>query len=210
MRGEGSAFRARGRRRHTQETMHRAHVAAHWGGVGLLLASLLGASPAVAGWIDEGKVGILAHDVGIFGDNVESGFDVDGELIFKPPRFLKIIGSPRQDVGISINTDNKTSFLYLDILNWRPTLSRNLLRPDDAIYVTGFLGGAVHDGNLNHDTSDKKALGSRVLYHLGAGIGYQINPVNSIEAYFVHLSNAGASSHNGGINDIGIRVGFKF
>lgn len=68
----------------------------------------------------------------------------------------------------------------------------------------------MHDGNLNHETDSKKALGSRALYHLGVNFGYQINPVNSIEVHFVHLSNAGASSHNAGINDIGIRTGFKF
>lgn len=107
------------------------HVSVRWGAAGLLVTSVLLTSPAVAGWIDEGKVGILAHDVGIFGDNIESGADIDGELVFKSPDFLKIIGSPRQDVGISINTDNKTSLLYLDILNWQPTLCRNLLRPDD-------------------------------------------------------------------------------
>jgi len=190
--------------------MKRLDVFARPTAVGFLVASLFVTSPAVAGWIDEGKVGVLAHDVGIFGDNVEGGADVDGELIFKSPGFLKLIGSPRQDVGVSVNTDNKTSFLYLDILNWNWTLSRNLLHPDDGAYVGAFLGGAVHDGNLNHETDGKKALGTRALYHLGVNVGYQINPVNSVELYLVHLSNAGASSHNAGINDIGIRVGFKF
>ncbi|HUH83627.1 MAG TPA: acyloxyacyl hydrolase [Stellaceae bacterium] len=190
--------------------MKRPHVSARSTAVGFLAASVFATSPASAGWIDEGKVGILAHDVGIFGDNVESGADVDGELIFKSPSFLKMIGSPRQDVGVSVNTDNKTSFLYLDILNWEWAPVHNLLHPGDGAYVDAFLGGAVHDGNLNHEDNGKKALGTRALYHLGASLGYQINPVNSVEVYFVHLSNAGASSHNGGINDIGIRVGFKF
>lgn len=152
----------------------------------------------------------MAHDVGIFGDHIEDGADINGELIFKSPDFLKILGSPRQDVGISINTDNKTSFIYLDILNWDPVLFRDVLRADDGIYAGGFLGGAVHDGNLDHESDGKKALGTRALYHLGVNLGYQINSVNSIEIYFAHLSNAGASSHNAGINDIGLRTGFKF
>lgn len=190
--------------------MKQLHVSARVAAFGFLAACILITSPAVAGWLDEAKVGVLAHDVGIFGHHVEGGADINGELIFKSPDFLKIIGSPRQDVGVSINTDNKTSFLYLDILNWQPMLSRDLLCPGDGIYVGAFLGGAVHDGNLNHEFDSKKALGTRALYHLGVDLGYQINPVNSVEVYFAHLSNANASSHNPGINDIGIRMGFKF
>jgi lipid A 3-O-deacylase len=177
---------------------------------GLLGAWVLAASPAAAGWIDEVKVGVLAHDVGILGHAVEPGADINGEVNFKPPAFLKFLGSPHQDIGIAVNTAGATSFLYADLFHWQPTLWRELLRSGDSLWVGAQLGGAVHDGNLNTSTDNRKALGTRALYHLGAEIGYQINPARSISVYFTHLSNANASSHNPGINDIGARVGFKF
>jgi lipid A 3-O-deacylase len=190
--------------------MNRGQVIARWAASALLAAGAVAASPAAADWLDEAKVGVLAHDVGILGDSVEGGADIDGELNFKPPDFLQVIGSPHQDVGIAVNTGNRTSFVYVDILHWQPTLWRELLSADDSIWVGGQLGGAVHDGDLDHKGDHKKALGTRALYHLGAELGYQIDPVYSVSGYFVHLSNAGASSHNAGINDFGVRVGFKF
>ena len=190
--------------------MKRPYAFVQMAASGFLVASVFASSPAAAGWVDEAKFGVLAHDVGILGDHVERGVDINGELDFKPPDFLKFLGSPHQDVGIAVNTAGDTSFLYVDILHWQPTLWRQVFRSNDSIWVGAQLGGAVHDGNLNHEGDDKKALGTRALYHLGAELGYQINPVYSVSIYFVHLSNADASSHNPGINDIGVRTGFKF
>lgn len=45
---------------------------------------------------------------------------------------------------------------------------------------------------------------------LAVEAGYRITPVYSVEAYFSHLSNADASSHNPGLNNVGMRAGFKF
>ena len=99
---------------------------------------------------------------------------------------------------------------HITDLAWTPTLWQNLLQPDDGIYAGGFLGGAVHDGNLSQAAHNKKALGTRALYHIGLEAGYQITPTYSVEGYFAHLSNANASRRNAGLNDIGIRAGFKF
>lgn len=175
-----------------------------------LLWSVLPLSSAHAGFLDEAKLGVLDHDVGLLGHHVEAGADINGELDFKPLPFLRFLGSPHQDVGIGINTNGDTSFLYVDILHWQPTLWRQVLRSNDSIWVGAQLGGAVHDGNLNHEADDKKSLGTRALYHLGAELGYQFNTARSVSIYFVHLSNANVSQHNPGINDIGLRVGFKF
>jgi hypothetical protein len=72
-------------------------------------------------------------------------------------------------------------------------------------------GGAVHDGRLvGNDTNGNKNVGTRALFHLGVEAGYHITPVYSLEAYFSHLSNADASSHNPGLNNVGLRAGFKF
>jgi lipid A 3-O-deacylase len=175
----------------------------------LAAAALLASGSARAGIIDEVKGGVLAHDVGIFGSGVEGGADVVGEVLFTSPDFMKIIGAPRPTVGGSVNTAGHTDYLYFD-MTWTATVWRPMLRAGDGVYVGGFLGGAVHDGNLNVQEDDNKALGTRALYHLGVEVGYQIDPRYSVESYFSHLSNAGASSHNPGLNNIGIRFGFKF
>jgi lipid A 3-O-deacylase len=173
----------------------------------MIFWSVLPLAPAYAGFLDEAKIGVLDHDIGILGHHVESGVDINGELDFKPPGFLEFLGSPHQHIGIAINTAGDTSYLYVAI---QPTRWRGLLRSRDSLWVGAQLGGAIHNGNLNHEDDDKKALGTRALYHLGAEVGYQINSVRSVSIYFVHLSNANASSHNPGINDLGLRVGFKF
>lgn len=179
-----------------------------------LLALAVTASPAAAdgGLIDEVKLGVLAHDVGFLGDAVEGGADLMGEVLFKSPEIFGIIGAPRPTLGASVNTAGKTDYLYFDF-TWNYTFFHDVINAQDGFYVGGFLGGALHDGHLNSrpsgDTTDK-LLGTRALYHLGLELGYQINPVNSVEIYFDHLSNADASSHNAGLNNVGLRTGFKF
>ena len=160
--------------------------------------------------MDEAKFGILAHDVGIAGHGVEGGADFVGELLFRGPDFYRYIGSPRLAFGGSVNSSGHTDYLYFDLFAWQVTVWQPHLRPDDGLFVGLFLGGAVHDGELNRQVDGNKALGTRGLYHLGLLAGYQINPVNSIEIYYDHLSNAGASSHNAGLNNLGVRTGFKF
>jgi lipid A 3-O-deacylase len=186
-------------------------VARHFG-LALLLTIATTSAPVLAqsqGILDEAKVGVLDHDVGIFGSKIEHGAQVNGEVLFTSPDILKVIGSPRPTVGAAWNTTKKTSYAYFD-MTWTPMLWQNLLQSGDGIYAGGFFGGAIHDGNLSRTAHSKKALGTRVLYHLGLEAGYQITPTYSIEGYFAHLSNANASSRNGGLNDVGIRAGFNF
>lgn len=174
-----------------------------------MLASTLGASGAEAGVIDEVKAGVLAHDVGIFGDSVESGADIMGEMLFTSPRFLDEIGAPRPAVGVSVNTAGKTDYLYLD-LAWTATVWHQAPQSAEGIYLGGALGGAVHDGRLNDYVDHDKALGTRGLFHLAAEIGYRVDPSHSVELYLDHLSNADISTHNPGLNNVGLRAGFKF
>jgi lipid A 3-O-deacylase len=171
----------------------------------------LAGGAARAGIVDEVKGGVLAHDIGFLGHHVEGGADIVGEVLFKSPDFLSIIGSPRPTIGGSVNTDGRTDYGYFD-MTWTGTVWRPGLRDGDGVYVGGFLGGAVHDGKITgpSEQDGNKNLGTRALYHLGLMVGYHINPVYSVEIYFSHLSNADASSHNPGLNNLGLRAGFKF
>ena len=176
----------------------------------VVLFSLISSATLAGGIVDEVKAGVLAHDIGFLGDRIEGGADIVGEVLFKSPDFLGVIGAPRPTLGGSVNTSGKTDYIYFD-MTWTATVWEPALQQGAGIYVGGFLGGAVHDGRLvGNDTNGNKNLGTRALFHLGVEAGYHITPVYSVEAYFSHLSNAYTSSHNPGLNNVGLRAGFKF
>ncbi len=179
-----------------------------------LALCLVPASAPVPAWaqssvVDEVKVGALAHDVGFLGDSLESGADIVGAVLFKSPEFLSAIGSPRPVLGLSLNTAGDTSYAYAD-LSWTARLWRSAAEPAEGPYVMGSLGGAVHDGRLDTPGDGEKALGTRALFHLAVALGYQLTRITSVEAYLSHLSNADLSSHNPGLNNAGLRMGFNF
>jgi len=164
--------------------------------------------PAMA-FIDEFKVGGLVHDTNLGDHHLETGTDVNLEVLFKSPAFLSIIGSPRPHLGGDINTSGNTSSGYAG-LTWRADLIGNLINPGDSIFVTGSLGGAIHDGYIDTAPRTRKRLGSRVLFRESAELGYQITPTFSVAAFIDHISNANLGRHNAGDTNAGGRVGIKF
>ena len=72
------------------------------------------------------------------------------------------------------------------------------------------LGAAVHDGLLDPTDPDRKALGSRVLFHLPIEIGWRFDERNSISVYFEHISNGFLADSNEGLDSIGVRYGYRF
>src|SRR3984893_12220013 len=54
--------------------------------------------------VDEFKFGVVAHDIGEFDKPVESGSDINFEMLFTPPEFFRVIGSPRHPLGGSLHT----------------------------------------------------------------------------------------------------------
>ena len=183
---------------------------------GLAPAVLLGVAALLPGTaaaqlklVDEVKIGGLAHDVGFLGRHVETGPDVNVEVLFTSPELLRYIGSPRPHIGGDINTAGKTSDGYFG-LTWGIMLIQNLFGVGDGIFANGSLGGAVHDGYLNSAPPDRKKLGSRILFRESLELGYQINPVVSVSAILDHISNANLAEHNAGITSAGARIGFRF
>ena len=183
-------------------------------------ASLLGAAALIAAApatdqikiIDEVKIGALAHDVGFLGHHVESGADVNLEVLFTSPQFLEVIGAPRPHIGADINTDGNTTDGYFG-LTWGITLIQSLLQPGDGIFLNGSLGGAVHDSSPLTGAvqpPDHKLLGSRILFRESAELGYSINPRVDVSAFLDHISNANLAPRNAGITSAGARLGFKF
>jgi lipid A 3-O-deacylase len=170
------------------------------------------AAPARAdhtGWIDEGKFGVLAHDIRFLGNHIEQGADVNTEVLFSSPNFLRIIGAPRLHIGGTVNTAGKTDYGYVG-LTWRGRPWRSLLALPDALFVADSLGGGVHDGHLASGPPDRKLLGSRLLFRESVECGYQITQRFSVSVMLDHLSNAQLTRHNQGLTNLGARIGFTF
>ncbi len=172
------------------------------------------AGPAHAddkGWIDEGKLGVLAHDIRVFdlGRRGEPGADVNVEVLFTAPAFLRIVGLPRPHLGFSVNTAGATDYAYMG-LTWSGRPWRSLLALPEALFIAGSFGGAIHDGHLNAAPPERKRLGSRLLFRESAEVGYQLTRGLSVSITLDHLSNAGLVTRNQGLTDFGVRVGCQF
>jgi lipid A 3-O-deacylase len=159
--------------------------------------------------VDEFKFGVLAHDVGLFDKPVESGADINFEMLFTPPEFFRVIGSPRPHLGGSLNTAGNTNSGYFG-LTWGIALIQNLFGWGGELFLNGSLGGAFQDGFHNDAPPDRKKLGSTALFRGSLELGYQLSPTVSISGFIDHMSNADLAQHNAGITDAGARLGFKF
>ncbi len=165
--------------------------------------ALLAGGPAIAQsrWIDEAKLGVLYHDIGFGDHHVEPGADVNGELLFASPDFLRVIWAPRPHLGVSVNSAGATSYAYFG-LTWSGEFSN--------FFVAGALGGAVHDGEISGERPDRKQLGSRILFHEYVELGYRVSAIVGVSLFLDHMSNADLARHNAGLTNLGLRVGYRF
>jgi lipid A 3-O-deacylase len=185
---------------------------------GMVLSVPAPAAFAGDGWVDELKLGVLDHDVGFFGPSVENGVDVNAEVRFHDidwftskdnAVWLNDLLSPRPDVGASINTSGNTDFYYAGLV-WTFDFAKDVFQEQDGFYTDLGFGGAIQDGDLNNAPPGEKALGSRALFHLSAELGYRFNQQISVSAYFEHFSNGDLASPNPGMNNAGVRLGYRF
>jgi lipid A 3-O-deacylase len=154
--------------------------------------------------IDEIKVGALYHDM----PGLWSGFsrerpaaDVNVELLFRPLAYT-FGGSLRPVIGGTVNVNGETSKAYAD-LRWE------LEAPSGVFFGLG-IGAALHNGKLDLVDDGRKALGSQVLFHPSAEIGYRFDGANSVSLYADHVSNGYSRRHNEAMDTLGLRFGHKF
>jgi lipid A 3-O-deacylase len=194
-----------------------------------LLCALL-ASPATAwdapvervpqgGLIYEVKIGALMHDVPLAGSSKElSGVDLNLEVIFGPSVPI-LYGTIRPALGATINFAGYTSKAYLDA-RWQVECCWG------GFFALG-VGAAIHNGEEDTlrnwmsltpaalksafaTSENHKQLGSRVLFHPTVEWGYRLNEHNSLSVFWEHISNAGLAAKNEGLDNLGIRYGYRF
>lgn len=157
-------------------------------------------------WLHEVKIGVLGHDV----PDLWSGFRVENDAVAinleasLSPSLPFFWGKIRPAIGGSIATQGGTSDAYIDA-RWE------IETPSRIFFGLG-LGAAIHDGAIELKSADQteKALGSRVLFHIPAEIGYRLDDHNSLSVYFEHMSNANTADYNEGLDRLGVRYGYRF
>ena len=147
--------------------------------------------------------GVLAHDVDspLTKGGREGGADLQLGWRGDPIRALDAIGAPSPYAFGAIHTGGDTHVLAAG-LSWRFG-GRLFVRPGLGLAVHTRGRGGVVDG-LRTD------LGSRLLFEPELGIGYQVSERVSIEASWVHISNAQLlSRQNAGMDSVGIRLSYR-
>jgi len=178
-------------------------------GLWTLATGLAGPAHADSGWMDEVKLGVLAHDIRFLGNHVEPGADINVEVLFPSPAFLRVLWAPHPHLGLSINTAGATDYGYIG-LTWSGRPWHRLLALPEGLFVAGSLGGGLHDGHLNSGPPDRKLLGSRLLFRESVEAGYQLTRRMSLSVMLDHVSNAGLAAHNQGLTNVGVRIGVTF
>jgi lipid A 3-O-deacylase len=156
------------------------------------------------GPVREVRVGLGAHDVdGLWsGESKEKGPDLCAEVIFNRALFHLLSAPAYPSLGVSLNTRGDTSKVYGGfLLQWESS---------SAFFFSAGLGLALHDGECDTDSADRKSLGSRVLFRIPIEIGYAVNRQHRIILAFDHISNAYLASPNEGMDTLGLVYGYRF
>lgn len=166
----------------------------------------------LAGVVDELRFGIHAHDVHHAAlpflmnewrlNQVE---DISFDVLFTSPDIdaFRWIGSPRPEVGTTINLDGQDSLLHAG-LTWQLPVF------DTPFYLEGTFGGAVHNGALENAAPGRKNFGCFLNFYERFGVGARIGENATATVTYEHTSNNGYCSQNDGLSNFGVRLGYKF
>lgn len=152
--------------------------------------------------LDELRIGLMDHDSALLGPSVEGGADINLEVLFASPAWLKWIWSPRPNIGLSLNTDHGTDVLHFGAA-WQIPLGADF-------FGEGNLGLSFNDGEKNAGDFGKRQVGCAVGFYESVSAGYKFLGHHQIMSTFEHASNAGLCPPNSGITNLGLRYGYSF
>ena len=140
--------------------------------------------------------------------NREEGAFVSGIVFFDPFGHDEASGweklaRPRVHVGGDISTAGEANQLYAGF-SWTYDIT-------DWLFLEGGFGGTIHDGKLDEDPNPGPKLGSAVLFHEYAAVGFKLDANWRLVANIEHSSHAGlADGPNSGLSRAGVMSGYKF
>jgi len=131
--------------------------------------------------------------------------DISLDVLFSSPDIdaFRWIGSPRPELGATINLDGKENLVHLG-LTWQAHLF------DSPVFVEGSLGLAANSGYLNDAPEGYRSMGCRVQFYERFGVGADLGENLSATLTYEHTSNAELCSANAGLSNLGVRLGWKF
>ncbi len=158
--------------------------------------------------------------LGIFAHKVTHGFlpfdssrwlglgrieDLNVELLFTSPdnEFFRWMGSPRPNLGATFNFNGLESMAHL-ALTWQVPVF------DTPFFIEGTLGAAVHNGALTGARLPRSNFGCRAGFYEAASLGMNVGDNATVMITYEHTSNLGLCSPNGGLSNLGVRMGYKF
>ena len=156
-----------------------------------------------ASFIDEIRIGLLYHDLGVWSDSSsEQGIDYNAELIFSPSWPL-LGGTIRPVAGFSLNGGGGTSKVYGSAVFeyiW-----------NNGMFIDLGFGLAIHNGEIDgQQTADNNLLGSPVLFRVSIESGFAFTNHHRVSLMFDHVSNGYLADPNEGLDTLGIRYGYRF
>ena len=147
--------------------------------------------------------GVLAHDIDspLTAGGFEGGADFELGWRGGRIRALRVIGAPSPYVFGSLHTGGDTHFAAGG-LSWRI---------GDRLFLRPGIGIAIHTRDSNGVRNGFRTdLGSRVLFEPELGLGYRVTDRFSIEASWVHISQAQLfSRQNPGMDSVGVRLSYR-
>jgi len=182
-----------------------------WTPAGAIAAALVGfcSSPAQAGVIDQVWIGGYAHDISDIGNGKESDTaDVQLEVDTSQPQLLRFLGAPHLNATLALNTAGKTDFAAVG-LAWDHRLVGSFY--GSAQFGIGYSDGVTTPSSDPKD-QNRLLLGSNVLFREALGVNWRLKDHWLVGVQFVHASNGLILGHryNEGINDVGMRFGYRF
>lgn len=147
--------------------------------------------------------GVTAYGAGAFANQHVDGAEINLEVRAPSLAGLGWLGDPRPTIGADIQTNSdQISQLYagftFDLFQYK------------ALTLQAQLGGAIHNADLPYDSGSNRALGCRVLFHLGLAADWRISQNWSAQLFADHISNANLCNDNAGLETAGIRIGYHF
>ena len=172
------------------------------------LAAALAIGLAVPAQAGEVFGGVYAHavDTPFTFDTGEGGADVQIGVRSEPIEALRVIGKPSAHVFGSLNSEEGGTDFVAAGLSWKVDAGPVYIRPG--------VGLALHNApelRVDPATRIRTDLGSRVLFEPEIAIGTDLSERVSVEASWVHISNARLFNReqNPGIDMMGVRLNWK-
>jgi lipid A 3-O-deacylase len=168
--------------------------------------------------VESVRLGVMAHNICVTdcdNSNKERGPNLNAQIDFSSPGFLKPVGAPRPYVMASVNLSGKTNFAAAG-LEWTVQLG------DDWTVQPG-VGYAMHDGELDFPfpqgdprndpiSADNVFLGSRDLFRSSLAIGRDLGEHWGAEVVYEHYSHGQIldEGRNQGMDMLGVRLRYQF